>query len=113
MIKTAIENGQNLIVEGCYIPFDWKNDFDTEYLQEIRYICLVMASDYIQNHWPDICFHANDIEYRLDDSGLTPENLESENQKYLYGCIDNGLNYILIKNGYYASFEERIAFSIL
>ena len=23
MVKTAIENGQNLIVEGCYIPFDW------------------------------------------------------------------------------------------
>lgn len=22
MIKTAIENRQNLIVEGCYIPFD-------------------------------------------------------------------------------------------
>ena len=28
MIKTAIENQQNLIVEGCYIPFDWKNDFE-------------------------------------------------------------------------------------
>lgn len=24
MIKTAIENKQNLIVEGCYIPFDWE-----------------------------------------------------------------------------------------
>ena len=24
MAKTAIENKQNLIVEGCYIPFDWK-----------------------------------------------------------------------------------------
>ena len=24
MIKTAIENRQNLIVEGCYIPFDWR-----------------------------------------------------------------------------------------
>lgn len=24
MIKTAIENKQNLIVEGCYIPFGWE-----------------------------------------------------------------------------------------
>ena len=24
MIKTAIENDQNLIVEGCYIPFDYQ-----------------------------------------------------------------------------------------
>ena len=37
MIKTAIENQQNLIVEGCYIPFDWKKDFDSEYLEHIQY----------------------------------------------------------------------------
>ena len=28
MIKTAIENNQNLIVEGCYVPFDFQKDFD-------------------------------------------------------------------------------------
>ena len=33
MIKTAIENKQNLIVEGCYIPFDWEKDFQAEYLK--------------------------------------------------------------------------------
>jgi adenylate kinase family enzyme len=27
IIKTVIENRQNLIIEGCYIPFDWKKDF--------------------------------------------------------------------------------------
>ena len=27
MVKTAIENKQNLIVEGCYIPFNWAEDF--------------------------------------------------------------------------------------
>ena len=43
MIKTAIENKQNLIVEGCYIPFDWKIDFEQEYLNNIRYYCLVMS----------------------------------------------------------------------
>ena len=39
IIKTAIENKQNLIVEGCYIPFDWKNSFSERYLTEIQYIC--------------------------------------------------------------------------
>ena len=33
MIKTAIENKQNLIIEGCYIPFDWANAFAKEYLR--------------------------------------------------------------------------------
>ncbi len=51
MIKTAIENSQNLIVEGCYIPFDWKKDFEKEYLAEIKYICLVMSELYIRNHY--------------------------------------------------------------
>ena len=28
IVKTAVENGQNLIVEGCYIPFGWADDFE-------------------------------------------------------------------------------------
>ena len=36
MIKTAIENDQNLVVEGCYVPFDWRKDLDDEYLRSIR-----------------------------------------------------------------------------
>ena len=36
MIKTAVENQQNLIVEGCYVPFDWRRDFDARYLKDIQ-----------------------------------------------------------------------------
>ena len=25
--RTALENRQNLCIEGCYIPFDWEADF--------------------------------------------------------------------------------------
>ena len=35
IIKTAVENRQNLIVEGCYIPFLWRQDFDPEYLHSL------------------------------------------------------------------------------
>ena len=51
MIKTAIENNQNLIVEGCYIPFTWNEDFDENYLKHIKYCCLIMTEKYIRNHW--------------------------------------------------------------
>lgn len=54
MIKTVIENRQNLIVEGCYIPFDWEKDFTAEHLDDIRYYCLVMSENYIRNHFDDI-----------------------------------------------------------
>jgi len=54
MIKTAIENKQNLIVEGCYISFDWKKDFEKEYLENIKCICLVMSENYINKNFNDI-----------------------------------------------------------
>ena len=100
MVKTAIENGQNIIVEGCYIPFDWQKDFAPEYLENIRYVCLVMSGDYIENHFADIRAHANVVEHRLDDSDLSKDALIAENAHNLAQCIANNLHYILIDEEY-------------
>ena len=100
MVKTAVENGQNLIVEGCYIPFDWRKDFDEEYLEHIQYVCLVMSRQYIENHFGDIRGFANVIEQRLDDSGLDQEALIAENEYNLAQCIARDLPYILIEEAY-------------
>ena len=100
MVKTAIENQQNLIVEGCYIPFDWAKDFDKEYLDQIRYICLIQSRKYIENHFTDILRFANVIEQRLDDSGLTMEDLSKQNEANLASCIANHCEYILIDEIY-------------
>ena len=99
MIKTAIENKQNLIVEGCYIPFDWKKDFDEEYLSEIRYLCLVISRDYIKNHYADIKKYANVIEDRLDDDCMA-EDLLLDNEKNLALAKKHGVPYILIDDTY-------------
>ena len=99
MIKTAIENNQNLIVEGCYIPFDWADDFEKEYLENIRYYCLVMSRNYIENHFHDIMDFANVIENRLDDD-CTAENLIRDNELILDSVRMNNLNYILIDDKY-------------
>lgn len=90
MIKTAIENRQNLIVEGCYVPFDWKKDFSDEYLSEIRYVCLVMSEDYIKGHFREIKNNANAAENRLDDSGCTEESVLADNAFYRDGCKKYG-----------------------
>ena len=100
MVKTAIENEQSLIVEGCYIPFDWKKDFGEEYLAQIRYLCLVMSRGYIQAHFEDIAAHANVIEQRLDDSGLSIQALVEDNERNLQQCIRHGCRYVLIDGGY-------------
>ena len=100
MIKTAIENKQNLIVEGCYIPFDWQKDFTEEYLQNIQYVCLVMSRGYIENHFADIQSYASVIEHRQDDAALDKEDLIAENAYNLSQCIAHILPYILIDKEY-------------
>ena len=67
MIKTVIENGQNLVVEGCYIPLDWKKDFSNDYLESIKFFCLVMSENYIRAHFDDIKRYAGVIEKRMND----------------------------------------------
>lgn len=100
MIKTAIENKQNLIVEGCYIPFDWQYDFEKSYLENIRYVCLVMSRQYIEDHFADVLGYANVIESRLDDSDLTKEALIAENEFNLAQCVAYNLPYTLIDKEY-------------
>ena len=99
MIKTAVENSQNLIVEGCYIPFDWQKDFDERYLAHIRYYCLVMSEKYIRTHYADIQKYANVIENRLCDD-MTLEQAIADNAGKLDGARAHGLNILLIDDKY-------------
>ena len=100
MIKTAIENQQNLIVEGCYIPYDWEKDFTEEYRNVIRCIRLVMSEDYIRAHFADIKAYANVIERRLDDSYCTLESVLRDNREALALCRQYGADYIRIDTAY-------------
>lgn len=99
MIKTAVENKQNLIVEGCYIPFDWQSDFSESYLKEIRYYCLVLSCDYIENHFSDIKKYASTIEERLEDD-YTKDIALRDNAHCLEMCRRYNCNYILIDDHY-------------
>ena len=105
VMKTAIENGQNLIIEGYYIPFDWQADFDESYLHQIRYICLIMSERYIRIHFEDIKNYASVIEKRLDDSDYTMESALQDNIKMLEMCKRHNTNYLLIDDEYYVDLK--------
>ena len=104
IIKTAIENRQNLIVEGCYIPFDWEKDFPAEYREQIRYRCLVMSEGYIRRHYRDIQQYAGVVEHRLDDSSCTMETLLRDNAETLEMCRKYVAEYILIDENYHVDY---------
>jgi len=100
MIKTVVENNQNLIVEGCYIPFDWAADFEQAYLENIKYYCLVMTEEYIERHFDDIKKYANVVENRLDDAWCTLESVLEDNAEMLALAQKHDVNYILIQDEY-------------
>ncbi len=103
-IKTVIENHQNLIVEGCYVPYDWRKDFSDEYLSEIKFICLTMTDEYIDSHFDDIRGHGSDVEQRIDDSDCLPEWIKEENRKFTSGFKNAGEEIVVIDSNY----EETI-----
>ena len=105
MVKTAIENEQNLVVEGCYIPFEWAKDFEKEYLDKIRFYCLVMSSRYIENHFDDIRKFASVIEERLDDEDCTLEMVRRDNAKMQEKCVKYGVEPIYIDEVYQVDIE--------
>ena len=109
MVRTAIENGQNLTVEGCYIPFDWEKDFEPKHLEQIRYRCLIMSRDYIETHFEDIRSHGCAIEQRLDNSDLSMEWLIRDNEENLRLCREFGCPYILLDDRYEIDPEEIVA----
>ena len=108
IVKTAIENKQNLIVEGCYIPFDWEKDFEKEYLDNIQYYCLVMSEEYVRSHFGDIKGFASVIEKRLDDEDCTMENVLNDNRRVLELVQKYKVNYILIDETYEIDIDLEI-----
>ncbi len=81
MIKTAIENDQDMIIEGCYVPHNWQQDFDDQYQSSIRFICLAFSDDYIEKHFDDIKDKESVVEKRLYDD-CTMESIKADNQTF-------------------------------
>lgn len=104
IIKTAIENKQNLIVEGCYIPFNYKDDFDELYLKNIKEYFLIMTEKYINNYFDKIINYGNIIENRLSND-INKETLIKDNIDVLKKCKKYNLNYILIEDEYKIDIE--------
>ena len=108
IIKTVVENGQNLIVEGCYIPADWRKDFDKNYLEHIEFICLAMTEDYIEEYFDEIIRHESDAENRLIKEDCTADDLKECNRWFIdtFSNVDERI--VIIKDDF-----DRVIASIL
>lgn len=95
LMKTALENGQDLLIEGGYIPEDWAEDFTEAERRSIWYCGLVMTETYLRTHWADILAHGCDAERRKDPSWAMADALE-ENAQHEAACLRRGLPVLYI-----------------
>lgn len=100
MVKTAMENGQDLIAEGCYIPADWRKDIPGEFLASVRFVCLAMTDGYIEANFGEIRRHACDIEARADDPDCTLSSLKADNRAFAARFRGSGERVTLIDSDY-------------
>ena len=106
IVKTAIENRQNLIIEGCYIPFYWRQDFDERYLPSIRFVCLAMSERYIENHYDEIIEYESEIESRFVNTDCTKDVLKEDNKRMVDGFERAGEQVLLIDSNYEQVIEK-------
>ncbi len=108
IIKTAVENRQDLIVEGCYVPFRWRRDFDERYLPRIRFLCLAFTERYVDAHFDEIRAHASDIEARPEDTDCTPERIKADHRSFLEGFRESGEALTLIDGDYEGTIQALL-----
>ena len=108
IIKTAIENEQNLIIEGCYIPTHWRKDMDNSYLAFIEFICLAMTEKYIEDHFNEIIGHESDLEARLIKEDCTIDDLKQCNRWFIDAFGNAGERVVLVEGDYNKTLESLL-----
>ena len=108
IIKTAVENKQDLIVEGCYVPFDWRQDLEERYLSSVSFLCIAMTGRYIEQHYDEIVAHESAIEARQTDD-CTLESLKADNKKSIDGFQHCGEPVTLIDSDYDLTMETLVS----
>ncbi|MGG4094251.1 AAA family ATPase [Paenibacillus lautus] len=106
IIKTNIENNQNLIIEGCYILPHHLQDIEPSYSAHIIPVFLGFSTTYIQqNFQSNIIQHRNAIETRMYPEEGTVTDYIQEHDAFREKCLATAVPYFEIKENY----EEEIS----
>lgn len=100
IIMTAVENRQNLIVEGCYLPPDKIAALPAEYREQIISFYLALSYTYAQEHYADVLAHRSDIESRLYPEERTAKEIAEENDRTISMCQITGAKCFVIEKDY-------------
>lgn len=88
IIKTAIENHENLIIEGDYIPASLKKDFTKEEISEIYGFCMILTENFIKEHCAFVIRTQDVVQDRRHDDTPDLEELLSQNKRHERDFVD-------------------------
>lgn len=116
IVMTAVENGQDLIVEGCYIPPEELGTFPTSYAKETIGLYIGFSKEYIRaNFEGGILAHGGAIELRGEEERPV-EWFEAAHRSIRERCKRCGVPYFEIDGDYedgmkrvYRWLDNRIA----
>lgn len=98
---TSIENGQHIIIEGCYIPPEHIGDFEPEYLKQIIALYIGFSKNYIDNHFDTgIVGHLNEIEQKCFDDYIDRNNFLRLHSHLKESCKLNNAKFFEINDDY-------------
>lgn len=100
IIMTAVENRQNLIIEGCYLPPDKIAALPAEYREQIISFYLALGYTYAQEHYAAVISHRSDIEARLYPEERTAKEIAEENDRTISMCRITGAKCFVIEKDY-------------
>lgn len=102
IIMTNIENRQNIIIEGCYLPPEHINDFDSNYLKHIIGLYIGFSKDYIEKYfYSGIIEHRSEIEKKeYDDYYMNKDNFIKFHSQVKELCKKNNAKFFEINDDY-------------
>ncbi len=105
MARTALENRQPLIIEGDYLPEDWRASFEAD--APVAAVGLAMTESGLRARYGDVVRHRHAAEIRRHDAPLLEELLEAHAQTRAR-CARTGERLFLIDVGFEDAVESAV-----
>ena len=109
MVQTALENNQNLIVEGDYLPTDWRISFSKE--ADVMAIGLAMTEAHLRDHYDEIIQHRHAIEIRHHEAPTFEELVQAHTHTRTQ-CMSGYSQLVLIDGDYQYAINRALEFAI-
>ena len=101
IIMTNIENGQHIIIEGCYLPPEHIRDFEEKYLEKIIALYIGFSTNYLKKNFESgIIEHRSVIEKKDYDDYMNQDNFIKLHSQTKEACKNNNAKFFEINDDY-------------